>query len=35
MNRRNKNKRAEDISVSYEEALSIAPPPPIEGEDSS
>lgn len=26
MNRRNNNKRAEDISVSYEEALSIAPP---------
>lgn len=34
MNKRNKNKIAEDISVSYEEALSIAPPP-IEGEDSS
>ena len=34
MNRRNKNKRAEDISVSYEEALGIAPPP-IEGEDSA
>lgn len=27
MNRRNNNKMAEDISVSYEEALSIAPPP--------
>lgn len=26
MNMRNKNKRAEDINVSYEEALSIAPP---------
>lgn len=31
---KNKIKMAEDIIVSYEEALSIAPTPPIEGEDS-